>query len=155
VPDSQKDVMTGSIMKQLLTALAIGVIGCLPAVAQGQGEASATAVGYLDPQCPRPEVELIKPAYAHVGNIEDSGPTGSYNAKVKVYNREAQDYDSCMHAYIDGANAELKRVQDDANQRIRQISESANTRLKLIEAKVAAAVEDANQVSQDEAAKHK
>jgi hypothetical protein len=60
-----------------------------------------------------------------------------------------------MHAYIDGANVELKRVQDDANQRIREVSESANARLKLIEAKVAAAIADANQVSQDEAAKHK
>ena len=137
-------------MKQLFMAFVFCVIGCLPAAAQGQGDAA-----YPDPQCPRPEVKLLKPAYTHVGNIEDSGPVGSYNSKVKTYNREAQTYDACMHAYIDGANVELKRVQDDANQRIRQVSESANTRLKLIEAKVAAAVADANQVSQDEAAKHK
>jgi hypothetical protein len=142
----------GSV-KQLLTALAFGVICCLPAAAQAQGEAGAAA--YPDPQCPRPDVKLIKPAYTHVGNLEDSGPAGSYNEKVKLYNRQAQDYDSCMHAYIDGANVELKRVQDDASQRIRQISESANGRLKLIEAKVGAAVAEANQVSQDEAAKHK
>ena len=137
-------------MKQLSMACVFGVIFCLPAVAQGQGDAA-----YPDPQCPRPEVKLLKPAYTYVGNVEDSGPVGSYNSKVKAYNREAQDYDACMHAYINGANAELKRVQDDANQRIRQITESANTRLKLIEAKVAAAVNEANQVSQDEAAKHK
>jgi hypothetical protein len=142
-------------MKLLLTALAFCIVGCLPAIAQGQGETGTNAAGYPDPQCPRPEVKLIKPAYTHVGNLEDSGPAGSYNEKVKLYNREAQDYDSCMHAYIDGANSELKRVQDDANQRIRQISESANARLKLIEAKVGAAVAEANQVSQDEAAKHK
>src|ERR1700722_17862331 len=137
-------------MKQLFMAFVFCVIGCLPAAAQGQGDAA-----YPDPQCPRPEVKLLKPAYTHTGNIEDSGPVGSYNSKVKTYNREAQDYDACMHAYIDGANVELKRVQDDANQRIRQVSESANARLKLIEAKVTAAVQDANQVSQDEAAKHK
>jgi hypothetical protein len=137
-------------MKQLFMACVFGVIACLPAVAQGQGDAA-----YPDPQCPRPEVQLLKPAYTHVGNIEDSGPVGSYNTKVKAYNSEAQAYDACMHAYIDGANVELKRVQDDANQRIHQVSESANTRLKLIEAKVSAAIADANQVSQDEAAKHK
>lgn len=60
-----------------------------------------------------------------------------------------------MHAYIDNANAELKRVQTDANARIRLITDSANTRLKLIEAKVAAAVQDANQVAQQDGDKHK
>jgi hypothetical protein len=60
-----------------------------------------------------------------------------------------------MHAYIDNANAELKRVQTDANERIHQITGVTNSRLKLIEGKITAAVQDANQVSQDEAEKHK
>jgi hypothetical protein len=131
------------------------LIGLLPAAALGQGEAISTASDYPDPQCPRPDVKLIKPGYTHVGNIDDSGPVAPYNQKVKAYNREAQDYDACMHAYIDTANAELKRVQTDANERIHQISDAANARLKQIEAKLAAAVQDANQVAQDEAEKHK
>ena len=141
-------------MKNLIFALALGVASSLLTVAaQGQGETNSAASDYPDPHCPRPEVKLIKPTYTHVGNIEDSGPVGSYNQKVKTYNREAQDYDACMRAYIDNANAELKRVQTDANDRIHQITDAANARLKLIESKVAAAVQDAGQVAQEEAEK--
>lgn len=139
-------------MKKLSVALAFSIISWpLVVAAQEQG----TASDYPDPQCHRPEVKLIKPAYTHTSNIEDAGPAGAYNKKVKLYNRQAQDYDACMHGYIDNANAELKRVQADANERIHQISDAANARLKLIESKVAAAVQDANQVAQDEAEKHK
>jgi hypothetical protein len=143
-------------MKKLVRVLALGVVtGLLTVAAHGQGEASAVAPDYPDPHCPRPEVKLIKPAYTHTSNIEDAGPVGSYNQKVKLYNHEALDYDACMHAYIDSANAELKRVRSDANARIRLITDTANTRLKLIEGKVAAAVQDANQVAQQEGDKHK
>ena len=141
-------------MKKLVQALSIA-IALIPVAAPGQGETNSALPDYPDPHCPRPEVKLIKPAYTHVGNIEDSGPVGLYNQKVKVYNREARDYDACMHAYIDAANAELIRVQADANARIHQISDAANARLKQIEAKLASAVQDANQVAQDEAEKHK
>src|SRR5215469_12773360 len=131
-------------MKHLIAASALGLMCLLaPIAAQGQGETSNAASDYPDPHCPRPEVKLIKPAYSHVGNIEDSGPVGSYNQKVKIYNREAQEYDACMHAYIDNANTELKQVLTDANNRIHQISDVANARLKIIESKIAAAVQDA------------
>ncbi len=143
-------------MKKLVQALALSFAsGLLPVAALGQGEASSAASDFPDPHCPRPDVMLIKPAYTHVGNTDDSGPVAPYNQKVKIYNRQAQDYDACMHAYIDTANAELKRVQTDANERVHQITDAANARLKQIEAKVAAAVQDANQVAQDEAEKHK
>lgn len=140
--------------KFTISAFFSAVICLSTAAAQGQGNASSANPDYPDPHCPRPEVKLIKPVYTHVGNLEDSGPVGSYNSKVKAYNREARDYDACMHAYIDGANVELKRVVTDANERIRQINDAANARLKLIEGKIAAAVQDANQVAQDESEKH-
>jgi hypothetical protein len=146
----------GGAMEKLVSLFALGVMAVLfTAIAQGQGETGALATDYPDPHCSRPEVKLIKPAYTHVGNVDDSGPVGSYNQKVKLYNREARDYDACMHAYIGNANAELKRVQTDANDRIHQITDAANARLKLIESKISAAVQDANQVSQDEAEMHK
>jgi hypothetical protein len=124
-----------------------------PGPAQGPGEMIGAASNYPDPRCSRPDVKLIKPGYVG-NNIDDNGPVSSYNKKVSLYNRQAQDYDVCMHAYIDNANAELKRVQTDANARIRLITDMANSRLKLIEAKVAAAIHDANQVAQDEGLKH-
>jgi hypothetical protein len=143
-------------MKQLIPVLAVGLMCSLvPIAARGQGEASSGPSDYPDPHCPRPKVKLVKPAYTHRDYIEDSDPVGSYNQKVKIYNREAQEYDACMHAYIDNASTELKRVQTDANNRIHQITDEANARLKMIESKVAAAVQDANQVSQDEAERHK
>jgi hypothetical protein len=55
-----------------------------------------------------------------------------------------------MHAYIDNANAELS----DAKDRIHRITDAANARFKMIESKIAAAVHDANQLSQDEAENH-
>jgi hypothetical protein len=143
-------------MKQPISVLALGAVCLLaPIAAQGQGEAGSGPSDYPDPHCPRPKVKLVKPAYTHRDYIEDSDPVGSYNEKVKIFNREAQEYDACMHAYIDNANTELKRVQTDANNRIHQITDVANARLKMIEGKIAAAVQDANQVSQDEAAKQK
>jgi hypothetical protein len=143
-------------MGKHIHALAIAAASwLLTASAHAQGDINGAVSDYPDPQCHRPEVKLIKPAYTHTSNIEDAGPAASYNQKVKLYNRQAQDYDACMHAYIDNANVELKRVQADANERIHQITDTANARLKLIESKVAAAVQDANQVAQDEAEKHK
>ncbi|HVW73025.1 MAG TPA: hypothetical protein VHC39_05265 [Rhizomicrobium sp.] len=130
------------------------VAGCLVAAA-AWGQSETAPADYPDPQCARPQVELIKPVNTYSNHIDDSAPVGSYNQKVRLYNSQARDYDACMHAYIDTANAALKRVQSDANDRIHQITNDANARLKMIEAKIAAAVRDANQVSRDEAEKHK
>ena len=139
-------------MSRLMMAFA--ATSCLVAgAAWGQGETAPA--DYPDPQCARPQVQLVKPINNYASHIDDTAAAGSYNQKVRLYNGQARDYDACMHAYIDGANAELKRVQTDANDRIRQITNDANARLKAIEGKVAAAVHDANQVSQDEAEKHK
>ncbi len=143
-------------MKLLVSILALAAMSCPPTLnAQAQANMDGATSEYPDPDCARPDLKLIKPVYTHEGNIDDSGPVGSYNQKVKLYNRQAQDYDACMHAYIDAANAELKRVQTDANERIHQISDAANTKLTMIEGKIGAAMQDANQVAQNEAEKHK
>jgi hypothetical protein len=49
----------------------------------------------------------------------------------------------------------LKPVQTDTKDRIHWITDAANARLKMIESKIAAAVHDASQITQDEADKHK
>ncbi|HEX4176904.1 MAG TPA: hypothetical protein VHY57_00635 [Rhizomicrobium sp.] len=139
-----------------MNTLMMAFTGCLLAgTACGQGEIAHAPADYPDPQCARPQVQLIKPINTYSSHIDDSAPVSSYNQKVRLYNSQARDYDACMHAYIDTANAELKQVQTDANDRIHQITNDANARLKAIEGKIAAAVRDANQVSQDEAEKHK
>ena len=135
-------------MRQVISVLALGLMCSLaPIAAQGQGGASSGPSEYPDPHCPRPEVKLIKPAYSHVGNIEDSGPVGSYNQKVKIYNREAQEYDACMHAYIDKANLDVKIIQEKANADLKQIGERANASMKAIQDKIGRAVTDASSVA--------
>jgi len=126
-----------------------------PEVGVAQIEVATPSQEYPDPQCTRPNIKLIKPEYNHAGNMADSGAVGSYNSKVKAYNREAGAYNSCMHSYIDNANGELKRVQSDANDKIKQITDSANARLRHIEGKIANAVKDANEVADEEAVAHK
>jgi ElaB/YqjD/DUF883 family membrane-anchored ribosome-binding protein len=84
---------------------------------------------------------------AGAGADYDSGDIGSYNSKIKAFNKQAQAYDSCMHAYIDKANADTKRIQDKANADLKQISERANAAMKTIQDKIRQAVSDANSVS--------
>jgi len=126
-----------------------------PEVGAAQIEVATPSQEYPDPQCIKPNVKLIKPDYSHAGNIADSGAVGSYNSKVKAYNREAGAYNSCMQSYIGNANGQLKRVQSDAYDKIRRITDSANAQLRHIEGKIANAVKDANEVADEEAVAHK
>jgi hypothetical protein len=142
-------------MRDLVAMLVVAAAICtMPKNVVAQPEASAPPTQYPDPQCHRPNVKLIKPEYSQVGNTVSSGAVGSYNALVKTYNREANAYNACMHSYIDNANSELKRIQNDANEKIKQITDGANTRLKSVEGKIAQAVSDANGVAEEEAAAH-
>ena len=102
-------------MEDLLHVLTLGVRCSLGLIAaRGQGEAKSGPSDHSDPRCPRLQVNLVQPAYAHVSSIEHSGPAGSCNQKFKTHDREAQEYDAWMYAHIDTANAELKPVQTDA-----------------------------------------
>lgn len=130
-------------------ALAIFLVG-LSSVAWGQTTVSeALPGGYPDPQCTRPRASLVKPQIELGGkqNAVDSGAVGAYNARVKSFNQESAAYNSCMHAYIDKANLDVKNIQDKANADLKQISERANASMNGIQDKIRQAVADANEVS--------
>src|ERR1700748_438360 len=87
--DRQK---AGSDMSRLM--LAFTALGWLMAnAAWGQSETAPAPADYPDPQCARPQVQLIKPVNTYSNHIDDSAPVGSYNQKVRLYNGQARDYD--------------------------------------------------------------
>ncbi|HWU54043.1 MAG TPA: hypothetical protein VN175_00990 [Rhizomicrobium sp.] len=112
-------------------------------------EALPDGVNYPDPQCKKPQVNLIRPdvQVGGRGNAVDSGAVGSYNSKIKAFNRDAAAYNTCMHAYIDKANGDVKTIQDKANADLKQISERANASMKAIQDKIRQAVTDAGSVA--------
>jgi len=106
------------------------------------------AVNYPDPQCQKPQVDRIDRPQTHYGaDGFDAGAVGSYNSKVKAFNKEAAVYNSCMHAYIDKANVDVKRIQEKANADLKQITDRANASMKLVQDKIRQAVADANGVA--------
>ena len=119
-----------------LAAVFCGLSGA--ALAQ---DALPDGAGYPDPQCTRPETNLVKP---ESGN---SAAVGNYNAKVRKFNRDAAAYDACMHAYIDKANRDVQRIQDKANADLKEISARANAAMKAIQDKIRQAVADGNSVA--------
>ena len=104
---------------------------------------------YPDPQCVKPQVNMIRPGTQinSGNNAVDSGPVGSYNTKVKAFNKQAAAYDACMHAYIDTANRDVKVIQDKANADLKQLTERANASMKAIQDKIRQAVAEANSVA--------
>jgi hypothetical protein len=122
---------------------------CLASRAWPQSqEALPDAANYPDPQCQKPDAERIGKPQTHYGSDGyDAGAIGSYNSKVKAFNKEAAAYNSCMHAYIDKANIEVKRIQDKANADLKQVTDRANASMKAIEDKIRRAVADANGVA--------
>ncbi len=112
----------------------------------------AQDAAYPDPQCTKPQTAAVKPdgrVGGGRGNSINSGADGSYNARVRAFNRDAAAYNACMHAYIDTANRDVKTVQDKANADLKQVSERANASIKAIQDKIRQAVDDANGVVAD------
>jgi hypothetical protein len=118
-------------------------LACLSSVAGAQAPAALPVGGnYPDPDCTKPQVNLVKP-----GAWNNSEAVDSYNLKVRRFNQAVTAYDSCMHAYIDKANGDVKVIQDKANADLKQITERANASMKVIQDKIGQAVADAKSVS--------
>ena len=132
-------------------ALMVFLVGfsCAAGAQTPAADALPGAANYPDPLCKKPQVNMIRPgAQVNSGNNAiDSGPVGSYNSKVKAFNKEAAAYDTCMHAYIDKANGDVKTIQEKANGDLKQITERANGSMKAIQDKIRQAVAEANSVA--------
>jgi hypothetical protein len=126
---------------------------CLTSGAWGQdADALPDAAHYPAPNCIKPQIDLVSPKMTintkvGAGAEYDSGNIGSYNSKIKAFNKAAAAYDSCMHAYIDKANGDVKRIQEYANTELKRITDQANGAMKAIQDKIRQAVSDANGVA--------
>lgn len=115
-------------------------------IVAASAQAEDDVPGIPDPTCTKPDLGSIKVpklAEAH-GAYDYSGPVGSYNSRVTAYNRAAEAYNSCIHAYIDSANLETRKIQDQANSDIKRITDKANASMGTIHAKVDRAISEAN-----------
>src|SRR6185436_18567314 len=128
---------------------ALGIfLASLSSSAWSQAAIPETLPGYPDPQCVKPQVDrLSKPQTHYDAGGFDAGAVGSYNSRIKAFNKEAAAYSACMHAYIDKANGDTKAIQEKANIDMKQITERANASMKVIQDKIRQAVSDANGVS--------
>jgi hypothetical protein len=128
------------IRQIVLTAFLAGA--CSVASAQTASVALPDTIAYPEAHCTKPQVNMVKP-----GAWNNSEAVDSYNLKVKKFNQEAMAYGSCMHAYIDKANSDVKTIQDKANADLKQVSERANGSMKAIQDKIRQAVADAKGVA--------
>jgi len=130
--------------------IALALLVCISSAAGAQTSILAPAAealpgaGYPDPQCKKPQTNAVKPTGV---DTTDPGEVGRYNLRIKEFNRDAAAYGTCMHAYIDKANDDVKVVQDKANADLKQITERANASMKAIQDKIRAAVAEASSVS--------
>jgi len=127
-------------MKRQLALAALLV--CMSSRAWPQAGAPEATGSDLDPQCNKPQANLVKPS---AWNNESA--VYAYNAKIRKFNRDAAAYSTCMHTYIDKANDDVKRLQDKANADLKQVTDRANASMKAIEDTIRQAVADAKSVN--------
>ena len=100
---------------------------------------------YPEPHCIKPQVSLVRP----IALNDQFGSVGQYNAQVAKFNRDFKAYSACMHAYVDKANMDVKRIQEAAAADMRQIAERANLSAKAIQNKAAQASAEEEGVTAD------
>ena len=121
------------------------MLALLSLAGPAQAEENVPVVPFPDPQCTKPDLNLIKPPeLKHVGNMYHLGPVGSYNSRVKAFNRATEVYASCIHTYVEDANREVERVQNQANSDMKRIRDNANATMAAIQDKIRKAVAEGN-----------
>lgn len=131
--------ISGLLLASLLS------IAAMPARA-ADNDTQASVQAYPDPDCVKPEVKRIMP------DGSDASAVSGYNLRVRRYNAQLSAFSSCVHAYIDKANVDIKHIQDTANSDMARIRDNANAGMKQIEEKVRDAVAAGNEVANETAA---
>lgn len=136
-------------MRVLLFTLGSILIGSvLPLHAQAPDAASVSLPelsNYPDPHCTKPQLSLVRPTVLN----DQFGSVGQYSARVVKFNRDFKAYSACMHAYVDKANMDAKRIQELAAADMKQIAERANLSMQGIQKKAAQASAEEEGVTAD------
>ena len=100
---------------------------------------------YPEPHCTKPQLSLVSPTTLN----DQFGSVGQYSAGVAKFNRDFKAYSACVHAYVDKANMDVKRIQEAAAADMKQIAERANLSAKAIQNKAAQASAEEEGVTAD------
>ena len=111
-----------------------------------QAEDNVPEVPFPDSHCTKPDLESIKlpKLTAEHGHYDYTTPVGSYDSRIKAYNKAAAAYHSCIHAYVESAGIQTKKIQDQANAEVKRITDIANASMSAIHAKVNTAILEEN-----------
>jgi hypothetical protein len=135
--------------------MAVAILTCSYANA-GMAQVAATvpATSYPDPQCTKPDVNLVKQPKPEGNGPDDvaayNAKARKYNSQVKAFNQGAASYRSCVRDYVDNASREVKRIQDQANADMKRITDSSNAAMDTIQAKIKRAVTELNDLAAQE-----
>ena len=133
-------------MAKMVGALAFVIVACCNAnPGKAQTADLPAAAAYPDPQCTKPDLGLIKPP--KLGDVTDdtyNARARAYNSHLKEFNLASEAYDSCIHAYVEGANREVDRVQNQANSDMKRIKDNANAAITAIQEKSRKLVAEGN-----------
>jgi outer membrane murein-binding lipoprotein Lpp len=127
-------------MKKIIAGLAFAAAlsaGGPSAMAQTMLK-DAVVTPYPDPQCTKPEF-VKKPK-----SNNDAAQVSTYNAKIQVFNRDANAYNDCVRTYIDKANNEVTRIHDQAGEDQKRLAETANANMQAIKDKIQHALTESN-----------
>lgn len=128
-------------MRNCISILAVALALATPNIgAVSAAVSTESSTDYPAPECAKPSDKFLK----HKPEYNDVGGMGSYNARVRAYNRGTVSYNSCMTSYIGSADGEIKRLHDEAVAHIKQVTDDANARIKWIEKQIQNVVDEAN-----------
>lgn len=141
-------------MGKMVGALAFAIAACCCADAgTAQPADIAPVAAYPDPQCAKPDLGLVK--LTQLGDVTDAmynARARAYNAHIKQFNQASQAYASCIHAYVEGANREVDRVQNQANSDIKRIKDNANAAMAAIQDKIRKLVAEGDALAAEQSA---
>jgi hypothetical protein len=135
-------------MRILLFSLGSILIASVPPLHAQTSDAAVSSLelsSYPEPHCTKPQVNLVRPTALN----DQFGSVGQYSAQVAKFNRDFKAYSACMHAYVDKANTDVRRIQETAAADMKQIAERANLSTKAIQNKAAQAAAEEEGVTAD------
>lgn len=142
--------------KTLIAQLMVAIATCSYAnTGLAQSAQAVPATAYPEPQCTKPDLKSIKPP--KLNDAGDPGDVAAYNARARAYNSQVKafnqtfaTYRSCVQTYVETANREVKRIQDQANADLKRITENSNAAMDAIQDKIKRVTAGLNDLVRDE-----
>lgn len=102
---------------------------------------------YPAPRCTPPKFQVLPQAEDAKNTSTDAAKAALYEIEVKQFNREALAYHACLRKYIEAANQEAKRIQDQTDAEVKKITDNANASIATIHEQISKATADIKNAS--------